>query len=103
MKKPEDYDDKELELDPVVSDTNTSNYAGILDELTYCLCDKPDHGRMILCDNDSCTIRWFHFSCVNLNRKPRGNWYCPNCRGISQTVMMPTQIPEELNDYTVKV
>ncbi|UYV81073.1 ING2 [Cordylochernes scorpioides] len=51
------------------------------DEPTYCLCDQVSYGEMIGCDNESCIIEWFHFSCVGLVSKPKGKWYCPNCRG----------------------
>lgn len=45
------------------------------DEPTYCLCDQISYGEMIMCDNDSCSIEWFHFSCVSLLTKPKGNYY----------------------------
>ncbi|RWS15663.1 inhibitor of growth protein 1-like protein [Dinothrombium tinctorium] len=51
------------------------------DEPTYCLCEQVSFGEMICCDNDACQIEWFHFSCVALTTKPKGRWYCPNCRG----------------------
>ena len=51
------------------------------DEPTYCLCDQVSYGEMICCDNSDCKIEWFHFSCVSLNTKPKGKWFCPNCRG----------------------
>lgn len=51
------------------------------DEPTYCLCEQVSFGEMICCDNSSCQIEWFHFSCVALSTKPKGKWYCPNCRG----------------------
>jgi len=35
---------------------------------------------MILCDNKTCDIKWFHFNCVNLTTKPKGKWFCPMCR-----------------------
>ena len=59
----------------------TSN--GALDgSLLYCYCHQPeDERRMIGCDNDKCTYKWFHFECLGLKRKPRGRyWYCPECR-----------------------
>uniref|UniRef100_A0A1L8DWY5 Inhibitor of growth protein n=1 Tax=Nyssomyia neivai TaxID=330878 RepID=A0A1L8DWY5_9DIPT len=59
------------------------------DEPTYCLCDQISFGEMILCDNDLCPIEWFHFSCVSLMSKPKGKWYCPNCRGDRPNVMKP--------------
>merc|ERR1712168_1343067 len=55
-------------------------------EPTYCLCDQVSFGEMIGCDNDDCEMEWFHFSCVNLTIKPKGKWYCPNCRGDKSTV-----------------
>ncbi|XP_036396481.1 inhibitor of growth protein 1-like [Megalops cyprinoides] len=56
-------------------------------EPTYCLCDQVSYGEMIGCDNDECPIEWFHFSCVGLNHKPKGKWYCPKCRGESEKTM----------------
>jgi len=50
------------------------------DETTYCLCSQLSYGSMILCDNRACEIKWFHFNCVNLTTKPKGKWFCPNCR-----------------------
>lgn len=77
------------------------------DEETYCLCGQVrltdravrcitlteifqfqiSYGEMILCENDLCPIEWFHFSCVSLQSKPKGRWYCPNCRGDRPNVM----------------
>lgn len=54
------------------------------DEPTYCLCEQVSYGEMIGCDNDECPIEWFHFSCVGLNHKPKGKWYCPKCRGENE-------------------
>lgn len=51
------------------------------DEPTYCLCDQVSYGEMIGCDNEECHIEWFHFNCVGLSHKPKGKWFCPNCRG----------------------
>lgn len=50
-------------------------------EPTYCVCHQVSYGDMICCDNDACEIEWFHFQCVSLTSKPKGKWYCPNCRG----------------------
>ena len=50
-------------------------------EPTYCVCRQVSYGDMICCDNDACDIEWFHFQCVSLTSKPKGKWYCPNCRG----------------------
>lgn len=93
------------------------------DEPTYCLCDQVglnvvlkfhsqvvltnisyflqiSFGEMILCDNDLCPIEWFHFSCVQLVSKPKGKWFCPNCRGDRVNMMKPkAQFLKELERY----
>ncbi|NP_001090490.1 inhibitor of growth family member 2 S homeolog [Xenopus laevis] len=56
-------------------------------EPTYCLCNQVSFGEMIGCDNDECTIEWFHFSCVGLTYKPKGKWFCPDCRGDNEKTM----------------
>lgn len=48
-------------------------------EPTYCSCQQVSHGEMVGCDNPECLIEWFHFGCVKLITKPKGNWYCPEC------------------------
>lgn len=45
----------------------------------WCLCRKPESGRMVACDSGDCGIVWFHYRCVGLKRKPRGDWFCPKC------------------------
>merc|ERR1711976_310776 len=49
-------------------------------EPTYCVCKQVSYGHMIGCDNLDCAIEWFHFGCVGLTVKPKGKWYCPQCR-----------------------
>ena len=46
----------------------------------YCFCGENKPGRMIGCDNPNCTIEWFHYSCVGIKRKPKGEWFCKNCK-----------------------
>ena len=38
----------------------------------FCYCWKGKVGKMVLCDNPSCTYSWFHFSRVNLKSAPEG-------------------------------
>lgn len=59
----------------------------ISDEPTYCLCKQVSFGDMIGCDNDKCTVEWFHFGCVQLKSKPKGKWYCPLCRGDRTNIL----------------
>lgn len=49
------------------------------DEETYCICNQVSYGEMIGCDNDNCKTEWFHFSCMSLTSKPKGEWFCPDC------------------------
>ncbi|XP_076446921.1 inhibitor of growth protein 1-like [Babylonia areolata] len=58
-------------------------------EPTYCLCNNISYGEMIGCDNLNCEIEWYHFPCVQLTTKPKGKWYCPNCRGDKPNVKKP--------------
>jgi inhibitor of growth protein 1 len=87
------------------------------DEETYCLCGQVresrklrnsqfyqiplfqiSYGEMILCENDLCRIEWFHFSCVSLQSKPKGRWYCPNCRGDRPNVMNKKFLRKKFQD-----
>ena len=49
---------------------------------TFCYCNGPEIGEMIACDNNDCTIEWFHLKCLKIssNSIPKGKWYCPDCR-----------------------
>lgn len=50
-------------------------------EVLYCLCQKPEDGKMVMCDSQTCELKWFHYSCVNLKRAPKTKkWYCPQCK-----------------------
>eukprot|EP00357_Protocruzia_adherens_P018994 CAMPEP_0115000816 /NCGR_PEP_ID=MMETSP0216-20121206/16987_1 /TAXON_ID=223996 /ORGANISM="Protocruzia adherens, Strain Boccale" /LENGTH=224 /DNA_ID=CAMNT_0002365995 /DNA_START=40 /DNA_END=711 /DNA_ORIENTATION=+ len=44
------------------------------DDIPYCYCQKPSFGEMVGCDNPHCAIEWFHFACVGLETKPKGEW-----------------------------
>ncbi len=51
----------------------------------YCYCrGSEDSGDMIGCDNDECKIEWFHLYCLKIKTVPKGKWYCPECRKLSQ-------------------
>jgi hypothetical protein len=62
-------------IDEILADDD-----GVNDETVYCICQQISYGEMIFCENDTCPIEWFHFSCVDLTSKPKGRWYCPDCR-----------------------
>jgi hypothetical protein len=46
----------------------------------WCLCEEPEYGKMVFCENSDCKIGWFHYPCVNMKRKPSGKWICPQCK-----------------------
>ncbi|GAC96806.1 hypothetical protein PHSY_004390 [Pseudozyma hubeiensis SY62] len=48
-------------------------------EPTYCYCDQISFDEMVACDNDDCSLEWFHYSCVGLTRPPKKEWYCRFC------------------------
>ena len=50
----------------------------------WCYCSQPSFGDMIMCDNDKCTIKWFHFECLRIRCAPKGKWYCPLCCKLSK-------------------
>ena len=45
-----------------------------------CICQQPEEGEMIGCDNPSCKYRWFHFKCIQMKRAPKNDWFCKECR-----------------------
>lgn len=48
-------------------------------EPTYCYCGQVSFDEMVACDNDDCTIEWFHYACVGLTRQPKKEWFCRFC------------------------
>lgn len=47
----------------------------------WCLCAGPEKGQMVACDNENCTVQWYHFHCVGLVDTPSADtpWFCPSC------------------------
>ena len=49
----------------------------------YCTCGQGEFGRMVGCDNENCSIGWFHFSCVGLDENlpvdSNLKWFCDAC------------------------
>lgn len=48
----------------------------------YCICNGPESGRMVACENDDCERQWFHFGCVGLKESlPMDTkWFCDDCK-----------------------
>jgi len=92
---------KKVVSDPKSSDSD-GDAGGVDGDLqpTYCLCEEISYGDMVCCDNDLCPMQWFHFGCVSINRSPKGQWFCPFCRGINSKTMKPKAVfLEELEKY----
>ena len=50
---------------------------------TICICKRPPYGSLVTCHNSQCSAGGlFHFPCVQLSRKPRGNWLCNTCKAV---------------------
>ena len=48
---------------------------------TWCYCGLDESvDDMIQCDNASCAIIWVHLACLEIEKIPKGKWYCPVCR-----------------------
>ena len=73
---------KSVLLPRLLTAGSTPTSQGCTDQVKtkFCLCGGDDVGKMVACDNTTCPIEWFHFLCVGLARKPRGKWYCSNCK-----------------------
>lgn len=56
----------------------------------YCRCQQPSYGDMVACDNDACSIEWFHYKCVGITQAPKGKWYCSSkCKKQSTAKTRP--------------
>ena len=69
-------------------------------EPRYCTCQGPSYGDMVLCENPDCRYEWFHFACVDLDAKPRGTWYCDECksRGVGTETSLFSMVMDKLDD-----
>jgi hypothetical protein len=64
----------------------TSDTDGSEDD-SLCPCGRPNQDEnMIGCDNEACSVKWFHFSCAGIAEEsvPDGLWYCHTCRSQLQ-------------------
>ncbi|KAI0986654.1 hypothetical protein GJ496_011895 [Pomphorhynchus laevis] len=59
----------------------------------FCSCRQPSFGRMILCDNIECAVKWYHFQCVGITDSPKGKWFCCNCRVESEDLKSSIYTP----------
>lgn len=71
-----------IDLPPPLSPSKSVNMNTkcIKAQKTWCSCKGPETGDMIGCDSKQCPEQWFHFVCVKIERAPKGQWFCPQCR-----------------------
>ena len=66
-----------LPLKPNSNEDTSSNLTPV-----WCYCRRDEEfDTMIGCDNEQCTIQWYHLSCLQIPQShvPKGKWYCPDC------------------------
>ncbi len=73
----------------VVSEPSSSCTSAVVEdqedyEKLWCFCNQPSFGTMINCENEECTIEWFHCDCLRIRSPPKGKWYCPSCVKLPQ-------------------
>lgn len=61
---------------PVQHQTNEN----VENEDVYCLCNGPEYGKMVMCDNPQCKRKWYHFACIGMKKAPQGQWLCKDCK-----------------------
>ena len=64
---------REIAQDRMLQDT-------VEEEQIIYSCRSPRFGRTIKCANPDCKISKFHYTCVDIERKPKGQWICESCR-----------------------
>jgi PHP family Zn ribbon phosphoesterase len=71
--------------------------------IAYCSCDGPEEGQMIFCDNSTCSVKWFHYDCVDITEAPEGSWFCPQCTAevkdslLSRVQTVPASLESKLS------
>lgn len=67
-------------------ESTSASYSQAADtQRKWCYCNTEESGTMIFCENDKCTIQWFHIECLRITCIPKRKWYCPECRKEKQT------------------
>ncbi len=55
----------------------------------YCVCRGVDDGiTMICCDDENCSVQWFHTRCMKVKRMPKGKWFCPQCKPTNEVLSL---------------
>ena len=73
---------------PTSTVTNESVGTSTVEE-TFCICEGPEDGPMLLCSNEHCKYKLFHLECLSLKKGPkRRKWYCPDCTASKEQVKM---------------
>lgn len=72
-----DDDEDEEESEPIVQqvddDDELDEEEEDPNEPKYCYCGRGSYGEMIACDNEDCSVEWFHLPCTGLKTVPGDN------------------------------
>ena len=65
---------------PLKPNSNEDTSSNLIPVWCYCRRDE-EFDTMIGCDNEQCTIQWYHLSCLQIPQSHvlKGKWYCPDC------------------------
>jgi hypothetical protein len=66
-------------------------------EPVYCFCRRVSWGKMVGCENEECSIEWFHFKCVGISEEPEV-WYCETCKAAMGVDQSGPEIKDEENE-----
>lgn len=72
-------DESVVEMIPESGTSGLVEWSCDPNEPRYCICNQVSYGEMVGCDNEKCTVEWFHYGCVGLTEAPKGKWYCQQC------------------------
>jgi len=90
----DDNNDNDDDDDDIVEEDDDSDGTVLI-----CICRRPTAGVMTRCDEEKCTIGWWHNECVMERRCPlpvgKNRWLCPCCAtpvvSSSARVLRPSQ------------
>ncbi|XP_022107679.1 uncharacterized protein LOC110988470 isoform X2 [Acanthaster planci] len=68
------------------------------DGCQYCICGRPSTTEMIACDDDQCTVVWWHYVCAGVSPSdiPDGSWICSRCRPSTSSGSQDQRQSEDL-------
>lgn len=87
------------------NDKNSVNHMADLDKkICFAGCTLEDSFKLIGCDNEECSIEWYHIECVGLTPETipeeSAKWQCPPCvsaiKDVKKKVLPKTEISNRM-------